>query len=80
MGPRPIQARLGGAGTVAVFGLVTEVATAESSRSRLWRRVNAGVVLEDGVEVRTQVVRAVVAEELTVVRGGMGEDAFVAGA
>ncbi|OBQ53607.1 malate synthase A [Streptomyces sp. H-KF8] len=79
VGIRYIEAWLRGLGAVAVFGLMEDAATAEISRSQIWQWINAGVVLDNGERVTAELARRIAAEELSGIRGELGEEAFAAG-
>ncbi|MEV0302692.1 malate synthase A [Streptomyces prasinus] len=79
VGIRYIEAWLRGLGAVAIFGLMEDAATAEISRSQIWQWINAGVVLDNGERVTAELARRIAAEELSGIRGELGEEAFAAG-
>lgn len=79
VGIRYIEAWLRGLGAVAIFNLMEDAATAEISRSQIWQWINAGVVLDNGELVTAELARRVAAEELSNIRGELGEEAFAAG-
>ncbi|MGW9495888.1 malate synthase A [Streptomyces prasinus] len=79
VGIRYIEAWLRGLGAVAIFGLMEDAATAEISRSQIWQWINAGVVLDNGERVTPELARRIAAEELSGIRGELGEEAFAAG-
>ncbi|MER7703194.1 malate synthase A [Kitasatospora sp. NPDC097605] len=80
VGLRYIEAWLRGLGAVAVFDMMEDVATAEISRSQIWQWIHNDVVLADTGEPATaDLVRRLVAEELTRLRAGLGEKAYAAG-
>lgn len=84
-----LRAWLAGSGAVAIFNLMEDAATAEIARSQIWQWLHNGIVLVDtepvagvdpsagvgptGVPVTRELVEKVVAEELDVLRGGLGE-------
>ncbi|MEU1696001.1 malate synthase A [Streptomyces hirsutus] len=79
VGIRYIEAWLRGLGAVAIFNLMEDAATAEISRSQIWQWINAGVVLDNGEPATAELARRVAAEELSNIRGELGEEAFAAG-
>ncbi|WP_432548719.1 malate synthase A [Kineococcus sp. SYSU DK004] len=64
-----LQAWLGGAGAVAVDGLMEDAATVEISRSQVWTWLRHGTVLEDGRAVVPRLVQRVLDEEFGRARG-----------
>jgi malate synthase len=62
---RYLAAWLDGLGAVGIHGLMEDAATAEISRSQVWQWVHGGVVLDSGQTVTDELVRSVVAEEVT---------------
>ncbi len=79
VGIRYIEAWLRGLGAVAIFNLMEDAATAEISRSQIWRWINAGVVFENGERATPDLARRVAAEELAAIRAELGDEAFTAG-
>ncbi|MFZ5670721.1 MAG: malate synthase A [Pseudomonadota bacterium] len=74
-----IEAWLGGAGAVAIYGLMEDAATAEISRASIWQWIRNGVVLEGGTPMTPALFERAFAEELDVVRGEVGEDRWASG-
>jgi malate synthase len=75
-----VAAWLGGTGCVPLHGLMEDAATAEISRAQIWQWVRYGATLDDGkVVCNSELVRAVVDEELQALRSALGADAFAAG-
>ncbi|MFF9688393.1 malate synthase A [Streptomyces sp. NPDC014623] len=79
VGIRYIEAWLRGMGAVAIFNLMEDAATAEISRSQIWQWINADVVFENGEHATADLARKVAAEELSVIRAEIGEEAFESG-
>ena len=59
-----LAAWLGGSGTVAVFNLMADTATAEICRSQVWQWIQNEVLLDDGPLVTKDVVERMIDEEL----------------
>jgi malate synthase len=59
-----VEAWLRGIGCVPLFNLMEDAATAEISRAQLWQWVHHGAVMDDGLPVTTEMVDAVIADEL----------------
>jgi len=71
---------LGGNGCVPIFNLMEDAATAEISRSQVWQWIRSPKgVLNDGRKVSKDMVKALIADELTKTPGIAGEAAFQAG-
>ena len=74
-----IEAWLGGAGAVAIYGLMEDAATAEISRSSIWQQVRYGATLDTGETLDEALFRRVMDEELEVVRTEVGDDRWQSG-
>ena len=71
---------LGGNGCVPIFNLMEDAATAEISRSQIWQWIRSPKgVLDDGRKVSKEMVKALIADELTKTPGIAGEAAYEAG-
>ncbi len=80
VGIQYLGAWLAGNGCVPVFNLMEDAATAEISRSQIWQWIRSPKgVLDDGRKVTTELVRALLAEELPKVKALLGPDAWRAG-
>ncbi|MEK2489716.1 malate synthase A [Kitasatospora purpeofusca] len=80
VGIRYIEAWLRGLGAVAIFHMMEDAATAEISRSQIWQWINNDVVLADtGEKATADLVRRLVAEELTALRAEVGDEVYAAG-
>ncbi|MBX6388985.1 MAG: malate synthase A [Frankia sp.] len=79
VGLRYLETWLRGTGAVGIDNLMEDAATAEICRSQLYQWVAAGASLNDGRKVTADLVRAMLAEEVDRIRGGVGEQAFAAG-
>ncbi|MDJ0781235.1 MAG: malate synthase A [Desulfosarcinaceae bacterium] len=68
---------LSGNGCVPLYHLMEDAATAEISRTQVWQWVHHPEgALEDGREITMELVREVMAEELTKIKAAVGPDAF----
>jgi malate synthase len=56
-----------------------DAATAEISRAQVWQGLRHGVTLEDGRRVTTELVRAVIDDEMKRIEGEVGSDRFGTG-
>jgi malate synthase len=63
---------LGGNGAVAIFNLMEDAATAEISRSQIWQWVHNGITLDDGRKITSDMVEALIDQELTKIREQAG--------
>ncbi|MGE0787799.1 MAG: malate synthase A [Sandaracinaceae bacterium] len=79
VGVQYIEAWLRGNGCVPLYNLMEDAATAEISRAQLWQWVHHHATLDDGRAVDAARVREVLAEQLDVIRGEIGESAYDAG-
>ncbi|WP_043465060.1 malate synthase A [Kitasatospora sp. MBT66] len=80
VGIRYIEAWLRGLGAVAIFNMMEDAATAEISRSQIWQWIHNDVVLADtGEKATSDLVRRLVAEELTALRAEVGDEVYAAG-
>jgi malate synthase len=79
VGIQYLAAWLCGNGCVPLYGLMEDAATAEISRTQLWQWRTHGARLSDGRAVSTELLRAVIAEELDTLRQGLGPAAYQAG-
>ena len=71
---------LGGNGCVPIFNLMEDVATAEISRSQVWQWIRSPKgVLDDGRKVSKEIVKMLIADELTKTPGIAGQAAYAAG-
>lgn len=75
-----IEAWLGGQGAVPIFNLMEDAATAEISRSQVWQWIHSERgVLDDGREVTTPLVRALIREELAKIAANVGTQRYETG-
>lgn len=71
---------LGGNGCVPIFNLMEDAATAEISRSQVWQWIRSPKgVMSDSRKVTKQLVKALIADELTKTPGIVGDAAYAAG-
>jgi len=71
---------LGGNGCVPIFNLMEDAATAEISRSQVWQWIRSPKgVLDDGRKVSKEIVKMLIADELTKTPGIAGQAAYEAG-
>ncbi|MGV6801662.1 MAG: malate synthase A [bacterium] len=74
-----IEAWLGGAGAVAIYGLMEDAATAEISRSSIWQWIKNGAVLDTGQTMTTDYFNQVLNEEMDVIKGEIGQQRYASG-
>ena len=79
VGLRYISAWLGGKGSVPIFNLMEDAATAEICRAQVWQWVHHRASLSDGRRITLQHVRHVVKEELGKLEEEVGPDLFAHG-
>jgi malate synthase len=70
-----LGAWLAGNGCVPIHNLMEDAATAEISRSQVWQWIRSHKgILEDGRKVTAEMVRELIAQELSKVKAAVGED------
>ncbi len=75
-----MAAWLGGNGCVPLYNLMEDAATAEISRTQVWQWIrHPRGILADGREVTLDLFHEMLAEELTKIRGIVGEEAWKSG-
>lgn len=80
VGIQYIGSWLGGNGCVPIFNLMEDAATAEISRSQIWQWIRSPKgVLDDGRKISKEMVKALIADELTKTPGIAGEATYAAG-
>jgi malate synthase len=79
VGLRYISAWLGGKGSVPIFNLMEDAATAEICRAQIWQWINHGAQLSDGRKITLAMVRHVIKEELGKLEEEVGPDLFTHG-
>jgi malate synthase len=75
VGIQYIESWLRGTGAAAINNLMEDVATAEISRSQVWQWVHNSSRLAEGPAVDADLVREIVDEEMSKLKGGRFEDA-----
>lgn len=78
VGLRYLAAWLEGSGCVPLDDLMEDAATAEISRAQLWQWLHHQAHLEDGRVVDAALFGDTLREEMTKLRGDLGEDAWAA--
>ncbi|ATZ96058.1 malate synthase A [Dickeya fangzhongdai] len=71
-----IEAWISGNGCVPIYGLMEDAATAEISRTSIWQWIHHGKTLSDGRVVTKSLFRQMLAEEMQVIRGELGDARF----
>jgi len=79
VGIRYLEAWLRGVGCVPLYHLMEDAATAEISRTQIWQWLHHGAELEDGRKVDRELVRRTIGEEMDVIAGEVGDEAFRSG-
>jgi malate synthase len=79
VGVQYLEAWLGGAGCVPLYGLMEDAATAEICRAQVWQWLRHGAPLEGGAPLTAERLRAVVGEELAGLAAELGEGRVRAG-
>ena len=74
-----IASWLRGQGAAPLHNLMEDAATAEISRTQLWQWRTVGAVLDSGEAVDAALIERVIAEQLAVWRGEVGDNFFTAG-
>ena len=78
-GTQYLHAWLQGSGCVPLYGLMEDAATAEISRTQVWQWLTQGARLDDGRVVTHDLVRTVMAEEMSALRAAISNpDALAA--
>jgi malate synthase len=75
VGIQYIESWLRGTGAAAINNLMEDVATAEISRSQVWQWVRHSAHLNDGPNVDADLVREIVDDEMSRLKGGRFEEA-----
>jgi malate synthase len=79
VGIQYIASWLRGTGAAAINNLMEDAATAEISRSQVWQWIHHGVLLAEGQQVTSALVRKVEQEELAKIRTTIGDEAYASG-
>jgi malate synthase len=70
VGLQYLESWLRGSGCVPIYNLMEDAATAEICRAQVWQWVRHGAKLSDGRPVTQEMVRAVIAEQKSTLKGG----------
>ncbi|MBZ0115393.1 MAG: malate synthase A [Sandaracinaceae bacterium] len=79
VGVQYIEAWLGGNGCVPLYSLMEDAATAEISRAQIWQWLHHQVALDGGAPLTKERLRAVLEDEMDVIRRELGAARFEAG-
>ncbi|MCC6877197.1 MAG: malate synthase A [Sandaracinaceae bacterium] len=79
VGVQYIEAWLGGNGCVPLYSLMEDAATAEISRAQIWQWLHHQVALDGGAPLTKERLRAVLEDEMDVIRRELGGARFEAG-
>ncbi|HTD80639.1 MAG TPA: malate synthase A [Thermoplasmata archaeon] len=74
-----IESWLRGTGAVAIANLMEDTATAEIARSQVWQWMRRGAHMRGGRRITRDFLQAVVKEELSTIRGSVGEAPYSQG-
>ena len=69
VGLQYLESWLRGSGCVPIYNLMEDAATAEISRAQVWQWVHHGATLDDGRPVTKELVRSVITEQKTKLKG-----------
>lgn len=76
VGLKYLEAWLSGTGSVAIYGLMEDMATFEICRAQLWQWNKHKAGLNDGRKVNSELLHNVILEELGNIRKQVGEERF----
>jgi malate synthase len=79
VGIQYIESWLRGVGAAAINNLMEDVATAEISRSQVWQWIRHSAQLAEGPTVNADLVREIADDELSKLRGRLGEELWSKG-
>ena len=80
VGIQYLEAWLRGIGCVPIYNLMEDAATSEISRTQVWQWIHhPNGVLSDGREINVELYRKLVPEELSKIKGMIGEERFSSG-
>jgi len=79
VGIQYLEAWLMGNGCVPIYNLMEDAATSEISRTQVWQWVKHDAVLDDGRTVDAEMVRALIPEELSKIKGLVGDARYEGG-
>jgi malate synthase len=74
-----LEAWLRGTGCVPLYHLMEDAATAEISRAQVWQWIRHGASLPDGRKITSDLARETLREELTKLRGAIGQKVYDSG-
>ena len=75
VGLQYLESWLRGSGCVPIYNLMEDAATAEISRAQVWQWVRHGAMLSDGRQVTKDLVREVIAEQRSRLKGARTAEA-----
>ena len=76
VGIQYLEAWLRGNGAVPIYNLMEDAATAEISRAQVWQWAKHGAKLDDGRTVTPDLVKAVIADELSKMESRVGAEKY----
>ena len=76
VGVQYIEGWLGGRGTVPLYNLMKDAATAEISRAQIWQQLRHGAKLDDGRTVTVELFLGTLDDAMARVRSEIGAEAF----
>jgi malate synthase len=79
VGVQYLEAWLRGRGSVPLYHLMEDAATAEISRAQLWQWIQSSARMDDGGRVSEPYVRLLMGQELDKLKKSLGEEVFLAG-
>jgi malate synthase len=79
VGIQYLEAWLGGNGCVPLYNLMEDAATAEISRAQCWQWLRHNATLDDGRAVTRDLFEKLYAEELSAIRGEVGDERYERG-
>jgi malate synthase len=75
VGLQYLESWLRGSGCVPIYNLMEDAATAEISRAQVWQWVQNGAIFSDGRTITGTIVRSVIAEQKSKLRGSRAAEA-----
>ena len=76
VGVQYLEAWLRGRGAVPIYNMMEDAATAEISRAQIWQFVQYGVEVDGGTKVDADLFKRCLVEEMLVVKGELGAEAY----
>ncbi len=76
VGIQYLEAWLRGNGAVPIYNLMEDAATAEISRAQVWQWARHGAKLDDGRTVTADLVKSVIADELSKMESRVGLEKY----